>query len=130
MSQEIKLRASELKERLSAQNIFNQTDYQNSPFEPVVSNLSNFNDQKIYLELLESLDLHGLKNVSRYVEIQFKSKNNFPNQVTDVYDLDHLRELISDRWVSLINKSKENTWKLFKGIEDYFLPPKIKDVKI
>jgi hypothetical protein len=54
--------------------------------------------------------------------MSFKKTDQFPNQIRDIYEYSNLKDLVIKRWLELI---KEDIFRFFTVLEEYFLPPKL-----
>jgi hypothetical protein len=115
----------ELKIRLTAQDFFNSfAECQNPEWKVLLDGLINLeiDGSIVYLEILYRLDTCKLKNLARYIEMSFKKTDQFPNQIRDIYEYSNLKDLVIKRWLELI---KEDIFRFFTVLEEYFLPPKL-----
>lgn len=119
------LRPEELRERLTAQDFFNSFSSIRDPrFEDFCEKLKDLGleDWYVYPEIFYRLDINRFKNLARYLEMYLKKTDGFPGEIRDVYLMDSLKDILLKRWKKHL---ADDYYKFFKGLEEYFLPPKV-----
>lgn len=119
------LKPKELRDRLTAQDFFNSFQaVEDTNFDVLCFNLrdQDLEDWSVYPEILYRLDLVRLKNLARYIEMSYKKMDQFPAEIRNIYSHQDLKSKLLKRWK---NHLKEDPYKFFKVLEEYFLPPKV-----